>query len=337
MPRRNYDLPERSDPAFDAAAARALLEAARVNETQLAERATGYYWGEPALRSYVETILAEAEGAGDDRLIFSDVSYQTTFTGGTGFDTLVVTGSTQPNNISGFEAIEFQNGATLTLNGLQFANGFVPTTVLSGTGNLFIVLDGVGLPFSAGLVTLAPGANIGSATIYGATGYGTGADDDVIKGFLDVRNVISGFDGNDSLRGGRLADTIDGGNGDDKLYGARGADILTGGTGADTFRYQSTLDSGLGANADHITDFVAGTDKFGFQLLDANPATPAIDPLTYVGSAAFAANGTAQIHWITSGANILVEADFDGDGIADMQIVLDNAGGQTLTSSDFLL
>ena len=68
MPRRNYDLPERSDPAFDAAAARALLEAARVNETQLAERATGYYWGEPALRSYVETILAEAEGAGDDRL-----------------------------------------------------------------------------------------------------------------------------------------------------------------------------------------------------------------------------------------------------------------------------
>ena len=68
MPRRNYDLPERDDPGFDRAAARALLEAARVNETQLAERATGYYWGEPRLRPYVEEVLVEAERAQDERL-----------------------------------------------------------------------------------------------------------------------------------------------------------------------------------------------------------------------------------------------------------------------------
>ncbi len=68
MPRRNYALPERDDPEYDRAAARALLEAARVNETQLAERATGYYWGEPALKPYVEEMLIEAERAGDDRL-----------------------------------------------------------------------------------------------------------------------------------------------------------------------------------------------------------------------------------------------------------------------------
>jgi hypothetical protein len=68
MPRRNYGLPDREDPEFDRVAARALLEAARVGETQLAERATGYYWGEPRLRSCVEEILAEAERANDDRL-----------------------------------------------------------------------------------------------------------------------------------------------------------------------------------------------------------------------------------------------------------------------------
>ena len=68
MPRRNYDLPKRDDPDFDRVAARAMLEAARVGETQLAERATGYYWGEPALKPYVETILVEAEAAKDDRL-----------------------------------------------------------------------------------------------------------------------------------------------------------------------------------------------------------------------------------------------------------------------------
>ena len=68
MPRRHYDLPARDDPEYDRAAARALLEAARVNETQLAERATGYYWGEPRLRSFVERILVEAEETNDERL-----------------------------------------------------------------------------------------------------------------------------------------------------------------------------------------------------------------------------------------------------------------------------
>lgn len=68
MPRRHYDLPDRDDPAFDRAAARALLEAARVNETQLAERATGYYWGEPILKPIVAEILVEAERAQDERL-----------------------------------------------------------------------------------------------------------------------------------------------------------------------------------------------------------------------------------------------------------------------------
>jgi hypothetical protein len=68
MPRRNYALPERDDPDFDRAAARALLDAACVNETQLAERATGYYWGEPKLRVHVTAILAEAEREKNERL-----------------------------------------------------------------------------------------------------------------------------------------------------------------------------------------------------------------------------------------------------------------------------
>ena len=68
MPRRKYGLPPRDDPEYDRVAARALLEAARVSETQLAERATGYYWGEPRLRPFVEEILEEAKAANDDRL-----------------------------------------------------------------------------------------------------------------------------------------------------------------------------------------------------------------------------------------------------------------------------
>lgn len=68
VPRRNYGLPERDDPAFDAAAAAALLEAARVGETASAEEATGYYWGEQRLHAQVRRILERAVADGDDRL-----------------------------------------------------------------------------------------------------------------------------------------------------------------------------------------------------------------------------------------------------------------------------
>ncbi|HZI22593.1 MAG TPA: hypothetical protein VFD76_08740 [Gemmatimonadales bacterium] len=67
-PRRSYGLPPRGDPGFDAAAATALLEAARAGETSSAEQATGYYWGEPKLRPHVERILARARADGDERL-----------------------------------------------------------------------------------------------------------------------------------------------------------------------------------------------------------------------------------------------------------------------------
>ena len=67
-PRRDYGLPDRDDPRFDAAAAAALLDAARAGETESAEQATGYYWGEPKLHAHVRRILAGAIKSGDDRL-----------------------------------------------------------------------------------------------------------------------------------------------------------------------------------------------------------------------------------------------------------------------------
>ena len=67
-PRRNYFLPPRHDPGFDRAAARALLEAARVGETESAEAATGYVWGEPRLQPYVREVLTEALRDRDERL-----------------------------------------------------------------------------------------------------------------------------------------------------------------------------------------------------------------------------------------------------------------------------
>ncbi len=67
-PQKRYILPARDDPTYDAVAAEVLLEAAREGDTASAEQATGYYWGEPALREHVRLILARAEREGDDRL-----------------------------------------------------------------------------------------------------------------------------------------------------------------------------------------------------------------------------------------------------------------------------
>lgn len=67
-PAKRFTLPPRTDPGFDAAAAEALLEAARSGDTGSAEMATGYYWGEPRLHEHVRQILVRAVAAGDDRL-----------------------------------------------------------------------------------------------------------------------------------------------------------------------------------------------------------------------------------------------------------------------------
>lgn len=67
-PPSRFDLPPRDDPAFDQAAAWALLEGADRGDSLAAEAATGYRWGEPALRPLVEVILSHARSRGDERL-----------------------------------------------------------------------------------------------------------------------------------------------------------------------------------------------------------------------------------------------------------------------------
>lgn len=68
-PGYRISLPPRDDPGFDAAAAEALLEAAREGQTGSAEMATGYYWGEPKLNGHVRAILDRARAANDERLV----------------------------------------------------------------------------------------------------------------------------------------------------------------------------------------------------------------------------------------------------------------------------
>lgn len=67
-PEPRYNLPARSDPGYDAAAAWALLEGANAGDSYSAELATGYRWGESKLRPHVERILMQAKDEGNERL-----------------------------------------------------------------------------------------------------------------------------------------------------------------------------------------------------------------------------------------------------------------------------
>ena len=67
-PEPRYNLPPRTDPAFDQAAAMALLEGANVGDSLSAQQATGYRWGEPKLKPQVEKILAAARAEKNERL-----------------------------------------------------------------------------------------------------------------------------------------------------------------------------------------------------------------------------------------------------------------------------
>ncbi|HEX8240488.1 MAG TPA: calcium-binding protein [Allosphingosinicella sp.] len=129
------------------------------------------------------------------------------------------------------------------------------------------------------------------------------------------------------------ADLLDGGDGNDLIDGGAGADILTGGAGADLFRFESG-DTGLGSAADRITDFLSGSDRIDLSAIDANSALPGDQAFAFITTAAFTGSA-GQLRYSGDGTDTWLEADVDGDGAADFQIVL--SGSVALLPTDFTL
>lgn len=265
-------------------------------------------------------------GTGNDRVTFTGGGGGDAI-GGLGIDTLVIdnTNGAAFNSLSGFERLELLN-SQLALTSAMFDDGFAFDTVMTGTGALFVNMN-PGAYFAATQMSIASTILL---TVNGSS------DIDVIKGPLDHVITVDAGDGTDQIRGSNLVDTLRGDGGNDKIMGLGGADQLTGGAGADQFRYLFASDCGLGANADRILDFTNGADKLDFRALDADPALAGQQAISFIGTAAFAINGAAQARYVDSGADTLVQIDLNGDGAADMQIVLAGHAGQALAATDFL-
>ena len=170
------------------------------------------------------------------------------------------------------------------------------------------------------------------------------AGDDVINGGAG-NDTLNGGDGADVLNGGLGTDVLNGGNGNDTMLGGGGVDTLTGGAGvdtmtgnggADTFFFLATSDSGVGAGArDIITDFVSGSDVINLAGIDANINVAGDQAFTVTagGGAGAFTNVAGQIRAGLVGANVIIEGDVNGDGLADFQIQLGNVA---LVPADFV-
>ncbi len=149
-----------------------------------------------------------------------------------------------------------------------------------------------------------------------------------------IENAKGGF-GDDTVTGNETRNLLSGGAGDDALIGGLGRDKLVGGAGADLFAFVTLDDSGVTQQRrDTIADFRTGIDQIDLSELDGRSGGGANDAFVWVNGAAFS-NTEGELRWQASSAGVVVQADRDGDGVADFTLLL--AGINSVVQADFTL
>jgi VCBS repeat-containing protein len=257
-------------------------------------------------------------GAGNDRFLIGPNAGIDRFDGGSGFDRIEATANNviiQISSISGVESIS-----------------------AGGYGNVAIVGTMGDDVFDFSLLSLV-----------GITRISTGAGNDLISTSATNDSILSG-DGQDTLQGGvgddvlnagAGADLIRGGIGNDRLIGGQGADTLiggagvdqlTGGSGADLFDFDTVGDSAA-ATPDFIVDFQTGVDRLDVSSMDANILQSGNQNFTFIGAAPFSNSAGELRQAVITQTEFRVEADTNGDGVADLAIRVKG----TIALGDYIL
>ena len=122
-----------------------------------------------------------------------------------------------------------------------------------------------------------------------------------------------------------------------------GADWLSGGKGADRFVFKSVSDS-RGYNNDVITEFSRSKgDKIDLLKIDAKTGIAGNQAFTFIGTAEFSGEkGQLRYDVFESededgriSYTSYIEADVNGDSVADFELTLQNVG--SITKSYFVL
>jgi serralysin len=267
-------------------------------------------------------------GSGNDTIVGSNVADD--LRGGVGNDAL--TGGEGNDILTGGAGTDTINGGGGDDRIVMAGTDGQSDTIAGGTGTDTIAVTGTGALTLNGFNAAASSIEVwqgNSQAVMGNTGANT-FDFSALQSLSGLRYVDAGS-GNDTVIGSAFADDLRGGAGNDLLIGGLGKDMLSGGAGADTFRFGAVAETGVGANADTISDFSASqSDKIDLTAIDAIAGTGANDAFAYIGSGAF--TGVAgQLRF----AGGYLSADLNGDQIPDFQIALTNVA--TLNASSILL
>lgn len=166
----------------------------------------------------------------------------------------------------------------------------------------------------------------------------------VLTGSADISGTgraaqegLIGNSGNNQLSGRGGDDGLNGGAGNDRMIGGDGRDWMRGGDGADDFVFRSTAESGVGwAERDLIDGFEHGADVINLYSIDANTGAAGNQAFTFIGVAGFSGQaGELRADTWRGGDFVLLEMDVNGDGWADMQIMV--LGTSTMSANDFYL
>ena len=218
-------------------------------------------------------------------------------------------------NYAGASAVSFGAGQLIGVEQLVFLSN--SDTRFGGAGS--------GTPYNYTITTHDGNVAAGARMIIQAN---TLVSDEVLNfnGSAELDGVFSIFSGNG-------ADTLRGGAGNDTISGRGGADMLFGGGGNDTFLFTNLTDSGPNSN-DSIADFSNG-DLIDLSRIDAIFGG-SDDAFSFIGDAAFSAPGQLRVTQLFN-QGYLVEADVNGDTIADFALVLTITDNHPITVNDFFL
>ncbi len=297
--------------------------------------------------------VIERVGEGRDQVIAS-----VDWTLGSSIENLTLGGTAVQGTGNGLGNVLIGNALNNRLIGLGgddvLDGGAGADTLTGGTGNDRYLVDNVGdlvvERAKEGTDTVVAslnwtlGVNVEHLTLTGTarlTGTGNAlnnridannAGNSLIGGSGD--DILTGGAGVDRLEGGNDEDTLIGGGGDDILIGGLGRDWLTGGGGNDHFVFLTRNDS-KNSGMDRILDFVRGEDRIDLSVVDANTKVSGNQDFAFIGADAFGKRA-GQLRYDTRDDYTVVQADLNGDGVADIAFRLESFVHK-LDASDFLL